>query len=145
MTNRGYSQSYTGRCTGTINDHNVRRLVQAWLGHTPAALDMSLADFLQMPSQTVRCFGPHFEAQHQELVKSILIKYAETVDLISVTSLAADTSRPRQYRRQYGNRTVESLDDDKVDDDERCHAEDFGSNPVMVAHARELERARLKK
>lgn len=144
MTNRGYSQSYTGRCTGTINDHNVRRLVQAWLGHTPATLDKSFADFLQMPSRTVQCFGPHFEAQHQELVKRILIKYAETVDVISVMSLAPDTSRPSQYRRQYGNRGVEYLDEDE-DDEERCYAEDFSCNPLMVDHARKLELARSKK
>lgn len=133
------------RFAGNIKDHNVNRLVQAWMGHSPANFDMSFEKFLLIPSREVQRFGAEFTRKHQELIKRILIRYAESVNTINV--MTEDT--PDQSLHHPGLHNNQSLgtghgpfhvdddrddDDHDDDDDERLYAQEFDSHSDLSAY-----------
>lgn len=65
-----------------FSDPTVERLVQAWLGITPHELDLPFEDFLLMTRSQVERYGEDFRRNHSNLVKNILVQYANSIRVI---------------------------------------------------------------
>lgn len=136
-----FVEPHTGRCTGTIRDLNVKRLVQAWIGHTPANLDMSFKEFLLMPSREAQGYGAGFATKHRQLIKMILTKYAESVDAINVMTGVGDTRHDSPLDRRRHNNQIDGVGADGYDeyeDDERFYAQEFEVEDDLAAHIMHL-------
>lgn len=132
-----------GRYTGTIKDLNVKRLVQAWIRYTPANLDIPFEQFLLMPSREVDGFGPEFATKHRELIRRILIKYADSVNTINVMAEVGDTRHDSPLDRRHYNNQIDGVGADGADgyeheDAERFYAQELDVGDELAAYLMEL-------
>lgn len=130
----------TRQYTGHIRDVNVKRLVQAWTGHTPANLDMSFEEFLLMPSGETERVGVGFATKHRQLIRKILIKYADSVNILNVMPGVGDTRHHSPLRRDPYNY---HLDRDgaggcEYGDQDRLHAQEFEVDDDLAAYITEM-------
>lgn len=130
----------TGKYTGQIRDVNVNRLVQAWLGHTPANLDMSFEEFLLMPSRETKEFGVGFATKHREMIKEILITYADSVNIINVMAGVGDTRHHSCLGRDRYNSHVDRdvASGYEYEDQDRLHAQEFEVDDDLAAYIMEM-------
>lgn len=114
---RSFAEPYTGQ--RAWKDPNVKRLVQAWIARTPTDLNVTFEEFLLMPSQKVERYGTEFATKHRELIRKILMKYADSLNAIN------DMVEPDDKRGPLG-RIAEHYGDESEDEDgERLYARDF--------------------
>lgn len=143
----------TGQYAGSIRDVNVKQLVQAWIGHTPANLDMSFEKFLLMSSRETNAFGVGFATKHSEMIKRILISYAGSVDIINALSGVRDTRHTSRFGYGVGDTRLHSpLEHDRYnsdvdrhgatgydyDDQDRLYAEEFDMDDALADYITEI-------
>lgn len=146
-------QQGTGQHAGSIRDVNVKRLFQAWIGHTPANLDMSFEEFLLMSSRETNAFGVEFATKHSEMIRRILISYTGSVNIIHALSGVRDTRHTSRLGYGVGETRLHSpLGHDRYnsdvdrhgatgydyDDQDRLYAEEFEVDDDLADYVTEI-------
>lgn len=121
---RSFAEPYTGR--RAWKDPNVKRLVQAWIPHTVIDLNMTFEEFLLMPSHKVQRYGTEFATKHRELIRKILVKFADSLNMIN------DMVECHERYDFLGRVTKHNRDETEDEDEERLYAQDFDEETLNL-------------
>lgn len=121
--NPSFAEPYTG-IGAKWKDPNVKRLVHAWINQTATDLNVTFEEFLLMPSHKVQRYGTEFATKHNELIRKILVKYADALNTIN------DMAEPDDSLGVLGD--IAKHYRDESEDKERLYAQDFDEQTLNL-------------